>query len=118
MNKFDHLKDVSHRPIQVRSSLEKEPEPPELNLDQELEKLAMFIAETWSDDHPNAHLNSGADFQKCVDYVTAEMVKAGAAVGGPAGLEILTGSGSKAARCVCRRVLKPLPTDSESFPER
>ncbi|UBF25714.1 hypothetical protein K9N68_29850 [Kovacikia minuta CCNUW1] len=80
-------------------------EIPSVDFDPILENLAFFVAEAWKDDHPDTHLQSTADFNCCVEYVTAEMAKAGAAVGGPAGLEILTGGGSIAACKVCRRVL-------------
>lgn len=75
------------------------------SINQELEKMALFVAETWRDDHPTAHISSAPDFQACVLYVTIEMVKAGTAVGGPAGLEILSGGGSAAACTACRQVL-------------
>ncbi len=72
---------------------------------KEFEKLALFVAQAWLDEHPNANLHSQTDFQDCVQYVTAELAKAGSAVGGPAGLELLTGGGSEAACKVCKSVL-------------
>jgi hypothetical protein len=76
-----------------------------LDLSQEFEKLALFIAQAWKEDHPDAHPDSQEDVEACVKYVTTEMAAAGKAVGGVAGLAILSGEGSKAARAVCRRVL-------------
>jgi hypothetical protein len=76
-----------------------------IDIDRELAKLALFIAETWRDEHPDASATSLSDFKECVAYVTAEMVTAGSAVGGPIGLEITTGGGSKAACKVCEEIL-------------
>lgn len=76
-----------------------------LDLNQEFEKLAFLTAQVWKDDHQDADSESQADFESCVLFVTTEMVTAARAVGGPAGLAITTGSGSRAARLACRRVL-------------
>jgi hypothetical protein len=81
-----------------------------IEINRKLEELALFVAQAWQDHHaaslPNGvQPDSTADFQACVSYVTAEMAQAGAAVGGPAGLEILTGGGSTAACIACRSIL-------------
>ena len=70
-----------------------------------LEKLALFLAQTWKDDHPNATAASEDDLRDCILAVTTELAIAAKAVGGPVGLEILTGGGSAAARAVCQQVL-------------
>lgn len=75
-----------------------------LDLIQEFEKLAFLTAQIWKDEHPDVDLNSQANFEACVLYVTTEMVTAAKAVGGPAGLEITTGGGSQAARLACKRI--------------
>lgn len=80
----------------------------ELNFDQTLECLALFIAQTWIDEHPNTCLDRKAE-NDCIIYVTHEMVKAGTAVGGPIGLELLTGGASKSAYAACRRLFPPSP---------
>ena len=71
----------------------------------QLEKLALFLAQTWKDDHPNVTAASEDDLKDCILAVTVELAIAAKAVGGPVGLEILTGGGSAAARAVCRQVL-------------
>jgi hypothetical protein len=76
-----------------------------LHLSQEFEKLALFIAQTWKEEHPEAQADSLEDFEACVQYVTTELAMAGRAVGGVTGLSLLCGEASKAARSVCRRVL-------------
>lgn len=78
---------------------------PRFDLNQEFEKLAFLTAQAWSDDHPDADLSAKEDFDACVLYVTTEMVIAARAVGGPAGLAIMTGEGSRAARLACLRML-------------
>lgn len=78
--------------------------PSSTELQQELEKLAVILVRTWQDEHPDADFGSDEVFQDCIAYVTAEMAKAGAAVGGVAGLTILMGSGSVAARSAYRQV--------------
>lgn len=74
---------------------------PQVDFEQTLEFLALFIAQTWIDEHPNTRLDRKAE-NDCIIYVTHEMVKAGAAVGGPIGLELSTGGASKAAYAACR----------------
>lgn len=86
-----------------------------LNWNQEFEKLAFLTAQAWKDDqgdHPDEDMNSQEDFDACVLYVTTEMVTAARAVGGPAGLAIMTGEGSRAARLACSRVLVASPDHS------
>jgi len=73
----------------------------------QLEKLALFLAQTWKDNHPEAQAESEADFNCCVMAVATELAIAAAAVGGPIALEILTGGGSAAACTVCKQVLQP-----------
>lgn len=73
-------------------------------LNQEFEKLALIVAQAWKEDHPNAHFDSQKDVEACVQYVTTEMAIAGKAVGGVAGLALLSGAASQAARSVCYRV--------------
>lgn len=70
-----------------------------------LEMLALFLAQAWKDDHPHAIADSEDDVNQCILAVTTELAIAAKAVGGPVGLEILTGGGSVAARAVCKRVL-------------
>jgi len=70
-----------------------------------LEAWAVLLAKTWKDDHPDAVAESENDLHNCISTVTAELAIAAQAVGGPIGLEILTGGGSTAARAVCKQVL-------------
>lgn len=71
---------------------------------KELEKLALIVAQTWLDDHPNAQPSSQADFQSCLQYVTQQLAEAGTAVGGFIGLAISVGGGSAAAEVACRQM--------------
>ncbi|XGW00331.1 MAG: hypothetical protein ACAF41_15520 [Leptolyngbya sp. BL-A-14] len=75
------------------------------NFSAHLEVLALFLAKTWKDDHPDATATSEDDLNQCILAVTTELAIAAKAVGGPVGLEILTGGGSAAARAVCKQVL-------------
>lgn len=79
--------------------------PSVVDFKKEIEKVALFVAQSWKDDHPNAQLNSDLDLSNCIAYVTVEMAGAASVVGGPVGLEILTGGGSEAACVVCKQVL-------------
>lgn len=79
--------------------------PQALDLSQELEKLAFLTAQAWKDQQLDRDSDSPAACEACVLYVTTEMGIAARAVGGPAGLEIMTGGGSRAARLACRRIL-------------
>jgi len=105
MNSFNYTKNPFNHPTSVNSH----PSPCNCvvsrDLEHELEKLALFVAQTWRDDYPDAQAVSKADFDACVSYVTAEMAKAGTAVGGAAGLAILTGGGSAAGCVACQRIL-------------
>lgn len=85
---------------------------PSLDIDQELEKLAYFVAQAWKDDHPTACSSLIADIQACTLYVTTELAQAATAVGGPVGLQILTGGGSAAACSACQQVLSVNETDA------
>ena len=76
-----------------------------LDFSAHLEKLALFLAQTWKDDHPDAVAESDDDLRACILAVTVELAIAARAVGGATGLAILTGGGSAAARVVCRQVL-------------
>lgn len=71
---------------------------------EQLEQLAILIAQTWKDFHPDAQNDSIEAFESCVFCVTNEMATAGTAVAGPIGMEIITGGGSAAAKVVCMRV--------------
>ncbi|MBW4581115.1 MAG: hypothetical protein KME42_16230 [Tildeniella nuda ZEHNDER 1965/U140] len=70
-----------------------------------LEQLAVFLAQTWKDEHPGATVHSEDDLNHCILAVTTELAIAAKAVGGPVALAILTGGGSAAARAVCKQVL-------------
>jgi hypothetical protein len=70
-----------------------------------LKELASLLAKTWKDEHPDAAAESEHDLNNCILAVTTELAIAAKAVGGPIGLEILTGGGSAAARAVCKQVL-------------
>jgi hypothetical protein len=74
------------------------------NFEQTFEELALFVAQAWKDDHPDAD-STEANFENCVAHVTHEMDVAAIAVGGITGLEILTGGGSEAACTVCKQIL-------------
>lgn len=78
---------------------------PSFDFGTHLETLALFLAQTWKDDHPDAVADSEDDVNQCILAVTKELAIAAQAVGGPVGLEILTGGGSAAARAVCKQVL-------------
>jgi hypothetical protein len=105
MTPFDQTLYSQRNPDSGKAGILNGDRHPKIHFDQELEHLALFVAETWRADHPHAQPDSEEDYMACVLYVTEEMARAGAAVGGPAGLEILTGGGSAAGRVVCRRVL-------------
>ncbi|MBW4691715.1 MAG: hypothetical protein KME27_08080 [Lyngbya sp. HA4199-MV5] len=78
---------------------------PSFDFSPHLETLALFLAQAWKDDHPHASADLEDDVNQCILAVTTELAIAARAVGGPVGLEILTGGGSAAARAVCKRVL-------------
>ncbi|MFB8788700.1 MAG: hypothetical protein U7123_07575 [Potamolinea sp.] len=75
------------------------------DVSEKLEQLAMLLAETWKDFHPDAQNDSEKAFESCVFCVTNEMATAGKAVAGSIGMEIITGGASAAAKVVCSRVL-------------
>jgi hypothetical protein len=77
----------------------------EFDLDNQLAKLALPLAQTWRDNHPEAQPGSEADLDTCVLAVAIEMAIAGEAVGGPIGAVIAAGGGVAAAGVACRRVL-------------
>jgi hypothetical protein len=74
-------------------------------LQSALRKMALFLAETWKQDHPDASSESKEDVDACVLYITVELSKAARAVGGVAGVTVLSGGGSEAAQFACQRVL-------------
>ncbi|MEW6491466.1 MAG: hypothetical protein AB1589_02785 [Cyanobacteriota bacterium] len=77
----------------------------EFDLNNQLVKLALPLAQAWRDNHPNAQPGSEADLDECVLAVAIEMAVAGEAVGGPMGALIAAGGGVAAASIACRRVL-------------
>ena len=70
-----------------------------------LAKMALFLAEAWKDDHPDAVADSEDDLDDCILAVKTELAIAGNAVGGPAGVMILTGGASAAVCTACKQVL-------------
>jgi hypothetical protein len=103
MTLSNHLNQLNRTPRVSKLSRNAEGLP-SVDIHQELEKLALLLAQSWRDEHADADPNSEETFESCVAYITAEMAKAGSAVGGPAGLAILTGGGSAAARIACKRL--------------
>lgn len=90
-------------------------QPP--NISQELEKLAFLTAQAWKDEYfekkgSQENLSTQEDFDACVLYVATEMAIAARAVGGAAGLAIVTGGGSRAARFACSRMFADTPEHS------
>jgi hypothetical protein len=77
----------------------------EFDLNNQLIKLAVPLAQAWKDNHPDAQPGSEADLDDCVLAVAIEMAVAGEAVGGPMGALIAAGGGVAAAGVACRRVL-------------
>ncbi len=77
----------------------------EFDLNNQLAKLALPLAQAWRDNHPTAQPGSEADLDDCVLAVAIEMAVAGEAVGGPMGALIAAGGGVAAAGVACRRVL-------------
>jgi hypothetical protein len=77
----------------------------EFDLNNQLAKLALPLAQAWRDNHPNAQPGSEEDLDECVLAVAIEMAVAGEAVGGPMGALIAAGGGVAAASVACRRVL-------------
>jgi hypothetical protein len=54
----------------------------EFDLNNQLIKLAVPLAQAWKDNHPDAQPGSEADLDDCVLAVAIEMAVAGEAVGG------------------------------------
>lgn len=77
----------------------------EFDLNNQLAKLALPLAQAWKDNHPNAQPASEDDLDDCILAVAIEMAVAGEAVGGPMGALIAAGGGVAAAGVACRRVL-------------
>lgn len=75
------------------------------DLNNQLVKLAVPLAQSWRDNHPDAQPGSEEDLDECVLAVAIEMAVAGEAVGGPMGALIAAGGGVAAASVACRRVL-------------
>jgi hypothetical protein len=75
------------------------------DLNNQLVKLALPLAQAWRDNHPDAQPGSEEDLDECVLAVAIEMAVAGEAVGGPMGALIAAGGGVAAASVACRRVL-------------
>ncbi len=77
----------------------------EFDLNNQLAKLALPLAQAWKDNHPKAQPATDEDLDDCVLAVAIEMAVAGEAVGGPMGALIAAGGGVAAAGVACRRVL-------------
>lgn len=77
----------------------------EYDLNNQLAKLALPLAQAWRDNHPEAQPGSEEDLDDCVLAVAIEMAVAGEAVRGPMGALIAAGGGVAAASVACRRVL-------------
>jgi hypothetical protein len=75
------------------------------DLDNQLIKLGLLLAQTWRDNHPDAQPGSESDLDECTLAVAIEMTIAGEAVGGQMGALISEGAGVSAACVACRRVL-------------
>ncbi len=75
-------------------------------LKNQLVELALPLAQTWKDNHPNAQPGSEADLDSCVLAVAIEMTVAGEVVGGPMGALISSECGVTAASIACRRILQ------------
>jgi hypothetical protein len=89
----------------IRSDSVSRQELREFDLDNQLAKLALPLAQAWKDNHPEAQPGSETDLDDCVLAVAIEMAIAGEAVGGPVGAVIAAGGGVAAAGVACRRVL-------------
>ena len=90
---------LSHSDYLSREELRK------FDLDNQLIKLALLLAQTWRDNHPDAQPGSETALDECTLAVAIEMTIAGEAVGGPMGSLISEGAGVSAACVACRRVL-------------
>lgn len=78
---------------------------PSFDFSTHLEKMVLFLAQTWRDDNPDASSDSDADLNDCIMSVKTELAIAGSVVGGPAGVMILTGGNSAMISNICRGVL-------------
>ena len=109
MNFFNTNIDVNGRSLYestaVHADLLARESEQSLDFTVQLETLALFLAQTWKDEHPAATAESEDDLRACVLAVTTELAIAAKAVGGPISLVILTGGGSAAARAICRQAL-------------
>ena len=77
----------------------------EFDINNQLTKLALPLAQAWRENHPDAQPGSEDCLDECVLSVAIEMAIAGEAVGGPMGALIAAGGGVTAASVACRRVL-------------
>lgn len=77
----------------------------DLDLHNQLAKLALPLAQTWRDNHPEAQPGSESALDECVLAVAIEMAVAGESVGGPIAALIAARGGVAAASVACRRVL-------------
>jgi hypothetical protein len=75
------------------------------NLKQALRRMALFLAQSWKVDHPDPKREGDQEVDACILQVTVEMAKAAKAVGGVAGIAVLSGEGSEAAKFACHCVL-------------
>jgi hypothetical protein len=78
------------------------------NLKQALRRMALFLAQSWKVDHPDPNPEVDKNVDACILQVTVEMAKAAKAVGGVAGVAVLSGEGSEAAKFACHCVLSTL----------
>jgi hypothetical protein len=104
MNYFNAEKKSSSQKPKNTDSVSRD-EIREFDLNNQLAKLALPLAQAWRDNHPEAQPGSEADLDACVLAVAIEMAVAGEAVGGPMGALIAAGGGVAAASVACRRVL-------------
>ena len=95
---------VSNVSKQVAADLSGREAAQSFDFNVHLEKLALFLAQAWKDDHPDVSAYSEEAMNDCVLAVTTELAIAAKAVGGPVSLSILAGGGSAAARAICRQV--------------
>jgi hypothetical protein len=100
---FDHC--LSHRSESTIDRLTQEMMQT-FNLDEQLEALALWLAQAWKDQHLDTVTDPRKDLDACVLAVTTELAIAAKVVGGPVGLVILTGASSEAVRKGCWQVLQ------------
>lgn len=104
MSSFNSEKNSSNLKLTHSGAVSRE-ELRKFDLENQLAKLAVPLAQAWKDNHPEAQPGSEADLDACVLAVAIEMAIAGEAVGGPTGAVIAAGGGLAAASIACRRVL-------------